>query len=50
MKSIAAHLARLLALVVLAGLALQLFFALRIAAMLVLDPQSTTFQLSLIHI
>ena len=44
MKSIAAHLARLLALVVLAGLALQLFFALRIAAMLVLDPQSTTFQ------
>ena len=44
MKSIAAHIARLLALVVLAALALQLFFALRIAAMLVIDPQSTTFQ------
>ena len=44
MKSIAGHIARLLALVVLAALALQLFFALRIAAMLVIDPQSTTFQ------
>ena len=44
MRSIAGHIARLLALVVLAGLALQLFFALRIAAMLVIDPQSTTFQ------
>jgi monofunctional biosynthetic peptidoglycan transglycosylase len=44
MKSIAAHAARLLALLVLAALALQLFFALRIATMAVLDPQSTTFQ------
>ncbi len=44
MKSIAGHVARLLALVVLAALALQLFFVLRVAAMLVVDPQSTTFQ------
>ena len=44
MKSLAAQLARLIALVLLATLALQLFFALRIAAMLVIDPQSTTFQ------
>lgn len=38
--------ARLLALVVLCALALQLFFALRIALMAVLAPQSTTFQRS----
>ena len=44
MKSIAAHVARLLALLVLAALALQLFFALRIGTMALLDPQSTTFQ------
>ena len=44
MKSLAAQVARLIALMLLATLALQLFFALRIAAMLVLDPQSTTFQ------
>jgi monofunctional biosynthetic peptidoglycan transglycosylase len=46
MKSVAAHVARLLALVVLAALALQCFFALRIALMGALDPQSTTFQRS----
>jgi monofunctional biosynthetic peptidoglycan transglycosylase len=44
MRSIAAHLARVFVLVLLATVALQLFFALRIAAMHVLDPQSTTFQ------
>ena len=44
MKAIAAHVARVLALVLLAAIALQVFFALRIAAMAVLDPQSTTFQ------
>ncbi len=44
MKSLAAQVARLVALVLLATLALQLFFALRIATMLVLDPLSTTFQ------
>lgn len=38
--------ARWLALLVLAFIALQLFFLLRIAAMTVLDPQSTTFQRS----
>ncbi len=37
---------RLAALVVLCALALQLFFALRIAAMAVVDPQSTAFQRS----
>ena len=37
---------RWLALVLLAGLALQLFFLVRIAAMATLDPQSTTFQRS----
>jgi len=44
MKSLAAHAARMLALLLLAALALQLFFALRVAAMTLLDPQSTTFQ------
>lgn len=38
--------ARWLALLLLAGIALQLFFVLRIAAMAWLDPQSTTFQRS----
>ena len=42
MKSLAAWLGCLL----LAALALQLFFVLRIAAMTVIDPQSTTFQRS----
>jgi monofunctional biosynthetic peptidoglycan transglycosylase len=37
---------RWVALLVLAGLALQLFFLLRIAAMAAIDPQSTTFQRS----
>jgi monofunctional biosynthetic peptidoglycan transglycosylase len=40
------HLARLLALVALCALALQLTFALRVAAMAVVDPQSTAFQRS----
>ena len=40
------HAARLLALVLLCALALQLAFLLRIALMLVVDPQSTTFQRS----
>ena len=39
-------LARWLLLLVLAGLALQLFFVLRIAAMAWIDPQSTSFQRS----
>lgn len=37
---------RLIACLLLAGLALQLFFVLRIAAMVVVDPQSTAFQRS----
>ena len=37
---------RLVACLLLAGLALQLFFVLRIAAMAVIDPQSTAFQRS----
>jgi monofunctional biosynthetic peptidoglycan transglycosylase len=37
---------RLLACLVVAGVALELFFVLRIAAMVVVDPQSTTFQRS----
>ena len=37
---------RVLALVVLSGVCLQLFFALRIALMIVVDPQSTSFQRS----
>jgi monofunctional biosynthetic peptidoglycan transglycosylase len=40
------HLWRLLALLLLSGLALQLYFVLRIALMVVLDPQSTPFQRS----
>jgi monofunctional biosynthetic peptidoglycan transglycosylase len=40
------HLWRLLALLLLSGLALQLCFGLRIALMAVVDPQSTTFQRS----
>lgn len=39
-------LARWVALVLLAGIALQLYFVLRIAAMTAIDPQSTTFQRS----
>ena len=40
------HLLRLLALVAVCTLALQLFFLARIALMVVVDPQSTTFQRS----
>ena len=39
-------LGKLLGLLLLAGLALQLFFAARIALMVVIDPQSTSFQRS----
>jgi monofunctional biosynthetic peptidoglycan transglycosylase len=46
MKSAWTALVRLLTLLVLAALALQLWFLLRIALMIVLDPQSTTFQRS----
>jgi monofunctional biosynthetic peptidoglycan transglycosylase len=45
-KAVLAHVLRLLALLVLALLALQIVFALRIAAMRVLDPASTAFQRS----
>ena len=37
---------RWVALVIVAGAALQLFFVLRIALMATIDPQSTTFQRS----
>ena len=37
---------RLLALLVLSALALQLYFVARVALMIVVDPQSTTFQRS----
>jgi monofunctional biosynthetic peptidoglycan transglycosylase len=40
------HLLRLLALLALCGVALQVVFLLRVALMLVVDPQSTTFQRS----
>lgn len=40
------HVWRLAVLVVVCGLALQVFFALRVAAMAVFDPQSTAFQRS----
>lgn len=40
------HLWRLLALLLLSGLALQLYFVLRISLMVVVDPQSTPFQRS----
>ena len=46
LKAIVAHVLRIAALVVLSALALQLFFALRVATMRVVDPQSTTFQRS----
>jgi monofunctional glycosyltransferase len=44
--SAAAHAGRLAALVLLAGVALQVYFVARIALMAVVDPQSTTFQRS----
>jgi monofunctional glycosyltransferase len=46
MRALGATLARLAALIALSGLALQLFFAARIASMIVVDPQSTSFQRS----
>ena len=45
-KSIGAQAWRIVALVLLSALALQLYFVLRIAAMRLIDPQSTTFQRS----
>ncbi len=46
MKTVLASLARLLALVLLCALALQIYFLARVLLMLVIDPQSTTFQRS----
>ncbi len=46
MKAAARAVARLLALLLLSALALQLYFAARVALMAVVDPQSTTFQRS----
>lgn len=46
MRSLLRSLWRLLVLVMLAGIALQVYFAARIALMAVIDPQSTTFQRS----
>jgi monofunctional biosynthetic peptidoglycan transglycosylase len=46
MKAALAMAGRLLALLALCALALQLYFLLRIAAMLAIDPQSTSFQRS----
>jgi monofunctional biosynthetic peptidoglycan transglycosylase len=45
-RGISSNFARFGALVLLSGLALQLFFAARIALMVVVDPQSTSFQRS----
>ena len=41
--------ARVLSLLVISALALQLYFLARVGLMLVVDPQSTTFQRSEIH-
>lgn len=46
LAGVAAHVGRLAALVLLAGVALQVYFVARIALMAVVDPQSTTFQRS----
>lgn len=46
MRSLLRSLWRLLVLAVLAGIALQVYFAARIALMVVIDPESTTFQRS----
>jgi monofunctional biosynthetic peptidoglycan transglycosylase len=46
MRSLLRSLWRLLMLAVLAGIALQIYFLARIALMVVIDPQSTTFQRS----
>ncbi len=46
MKAVASNLARLVALLALSVLALQLYFLARVALMIVVDPQSTSFQRS----
>lgn len=46
MKRLWTGLLRLVALLILSGLALQLYFLARVALMIVVDPQSTTFQRS----
>ncbi len=46
MRALATTLARFAGLLLLSGLALQLFFVARIALMIVVDPQSTSFQRS----
>jgi len=46
MKRLAAHLGRLVVLLLLSVLALQLYFLARVALMTVVDPQSTSFQRS----
>ena len=46
MKAVWGQLTRVLTLVLLSALALQLFFLVRIALMMIVDPQSTTFQRS----
>lgn len=46
MKAIGSTLVRLAALVLVCGLALQIYFLLRIAVMVAVDPQSTSFQRS----
>jgi monofunctional biosynthetic peptidoglycan transglycosylase len=46
MRALASTLARFVALLLLSGLALQLFFVARVAMMTVVDPQSTSFQRS----
>ncbi len=46
MKNALRHLARIAGLVIVCGLALQVYFFLRVAMMSVVDPQSTTFQRS----
>lgn len=46
LRSVVGHAGRLAALLVLAGIGLQLFFVARVALMAVVDPQSTSFQRS----
>jgi monofunctional biosynthetic peptidoglycan transglycosylase len=46
MRTLLGHLGRLVALLVLSAIALQLYFLLRVALMVVVDPQSTTYQRS----
>src|SRR5262245_54531652 len=49
MKTWFGHLLRLIALLVIAGVSLPLYFVARVALMRVVDPQSTTFQRSEIY-